>query len=80
MGHGLDVTYVSGSQSGLFEQTEDHYGEIWYEMDGRKAVDRSTLDGKHLLDYTLGEAVSGRIGVWSKTDSVTYFDQYTVTR
>jgi len=44
MGHGLDVTYVSGSQSGLFEQTEDHYGEIWYEMDGRKVVDRSTIE------------------------------------
>jgi hypothetical protein len=25
------------------------------------------FDGKHLLDYTLAEAVSGRIGVWSKT-------------
>ena len=37
------------------------------------------LDGKHLLDYTLAEPVSGRIGVWSKTDSVSYFDQYTIT-
>jgi hypothetical protein len=31
-----------------------------------------------LLDFTLAEAVSGRIGVWSKTDSVSYFDDYTV--
>jgi len=44
LGRGLDVTYVSGSQSGLFEQTEDHYGEIWYEMEGRKRVDRSTIE------------------------------------
>src|SRR5580765_7277539 len=40
----------------------------------------ASLDGKHLLDYTLAEAVSGKIGVWSKTDSVSYFDQYTVTK
>ena len=41
---------------------------------------QASLDGKHLLDYTLAEAVSGRVGVWSKTDSVSYFDQYTVTK
>jgi len=40
----------------------------------------ASLDGKHLLDHTLTEAVSGKIGLWSKTDSVSYFDQYTVTR
>src|SRR6476660_9274453 len=40
----------------------------------------ASLDGKHLLDYTLAEPVSGKIGVWSKTDSVSYFDQYTVTK
>jgi len=39
----------------------------------------ASLDGKHLLDYTMAESVSGRIGLWSKTDSVSYFDQYTVT-
>jgi hypothetical protein len=38
------------------------------------------LNGKHLLDYTLPEAVSGKVGVWSKTDSVASFDDYTVTR
>ena len=41
---------------------------------------QASLDGKHLLDYTLGEAVAGKVGVWSKTDSVSYFDQYTVTK
>jgi len=39
---------------------------------------QGSLDGKHLLDFTLAEPVSGRIGVWSKTDSVSYFDDYTV--
>lgn len=40
---------------------------------------QASLDGKHLLDHTLSEAVSGRVGVWSKTDSVVYFDDFTVT-
>lgn len=41
---------------------------------------QASLDGKYLLDYTLAENVSGKIGVWSKTDSVSYFSDYTVTR
>jgi hypothetical protein len=41
---------------------------------------QASLNGKHLLDYTLAEPVSGRVGVWAKTDSVSYFDDYTVTK
>src|SRR5256886_9996885 len=41
---------------------------------------QASLDGKHLLDYTLGEPVSGKIGLWSKTDSVIYFNDFTVSR
>ena len=37
------------------------------------------LNGKLLLEYTLAEPVSGRGGVWSKTDSVGSFDDFTVT-
>lgn len=38
------------------------------------------LDDKPLLEYTLAEPVSGKVGVWSKTDSVSQFDQYLVKR
>ena len=41
---------------------------------------QASLNGKHLLDYTLAEPVSGKVGVWAKTDSVSYFDDYTVRR
>ena len=41
---------------------------------------QASLNGKHLLDYTLAEPVSGKVGVWAKTDSVSYFDDYTVTK
>ena len=37
------------------------------------------LDGKHLLDYTLKAPVSGKLGLWSKTDSMSEFADFTVT-
>jgi hypothetical protein len=36
------------------------------------------LNGKLLLQYDLPELVNGKIGVWSKTDSVSYFDEFVV--
>ncbi len=36
------------------------------------------INGKLYLDHTLPEGVSGRVGVWSKADSVVYFDDYKV--
>ena len=40
----LEVNYTATSQTGLFENNEDHYGEIWYEMRGQKLMDRSTIE------------------------------------
>jgi hypothetical protein len=34
------------------------------------------LDGKLYLEHTLTQLVSGRVGVWSKADSVVYFDDF----
>jgi hypothetical protein len=52
----------------------------WYAM--KIAVQGTKLEGylngKKLLDYTLPEPVTGKVGVWSKTDSVSLFDDYTV--
>lgn len=53
----------------------------WHEL--RVSVDGSHiqgyLDGTAYIDYTLDRTVSGRIGLWSKSDSVVYFDDFTVT-
>jgi ABC-2 type transport system permease protein len=38
----LRVDYVSATSIGLFEQTSAHYGEIWYEMGGRREINRVT--------------------------------------
>lgn len=37
------------------------------------------LDGKLLLEHVLTEPVSGKVGVWSKTDSMVEFDDFIVT-
>jgi hypothetical protein len=42
----LRIEYVAGSSTGLFEQADAHYGEIWYDLGGKRAVGRSaTTDG-----------------------------------
>jgi ABC-type transport system involved in multi-copper enzyme maturation permease subunit len=38
----LQVEYVSATSIGLFEQTSAHYGEIWYDLGGRKSMSRMT--------------------------------------
>jgi ABC-2 type transport system permease protein len=40
----LQVEYAAGTQTGLFENSGDHYGEIWYEMNGLKSMERSTIE------------------------------------
>jgi hypothetical protein len=51
---------------------------------GMKIVVKGTqlegwLDGRKLLDYTLERAVTGKVGLWSKTDSMSEFDSFVVT-
>ncbi len=40
----LTVEYIAHSQAGLFEAAGSHYGEIWYEVDARKQMSRSTTE------------------------------------
>jgi ABC-2 type transport system permease protein len=42
----VTVEYVSASATGLFEQASAHYGEIWYDLGGKRIVGRAiTTDG-----------------------------------
>jgi hypothetical protein len=55
--------------------------QTWHDM---KIVVKGTqlegwLDGRKLLDYTLPAPVSGKVGLWSKTDSMSEFDDFRVT-
>jgi hypothetical protein len=38
----MQVRYVSATSIGLFEQTSSGYGEIWYDLAGRKTMTRAT--------------------------------------
>jgi hypothetical protein len=40
----MQVQNAASSVSGLFEKPEDHYGEIWYEMNGQKIMERSAIE------------------------------------
>ena len=77
-------TFLKGKRSFVKKGTENVPLQLntWHalEISVKGTNLQASLDGKHLLDYTLAEPVSGRVGVWSKTDSVSYFDQYTVTK
>jgi ABC-2 type transport system permease protein len=40
----MDIVYAAHSRSGLFEAPGDRYGEVWYELAGRKSMTRSTTE------------------------------------
>lgn len=40
----LTIRYVATTSTGLFEQASAGYGEIWYELGGRKIMDRATTE------------------------------------
>lgn len=45
---------------------------------GKKIEGR--LDDKQVFDFEYTEPIDGKVGLWSKADSVVYFDDYTVKR
>jgi MYXO-CTERM domain-containing protein len=36
------IHYVSATSIGIFEQATQHYGEIWYDLGGRRTMSRAT--------------------------------------
>jgi hypothetical protein len=77
-------TFKSGKRSFVKKGSENVHITLgdWHTMKISVAGTElhGILDDKPLLDYTLAEPVSGKVGVWSKTDSVSQFDQYVVTK
>jgi hypothetical protein len=75
-------SFVHGKRSSI-----KRAGEIstptgrWHDLKmilkGRKI--EGYLDGKLQLEYTLDRDVEGKVGVWSKADSVVFFDDFVVT-
>jgi hypothetical protein len=75
-------TFKTGKRSFVKKGSENMplARNVWHSMkitvNGQKL--EGYLNGKLLLQYDLAEPVSGKVGTWSKTDSVSYFDDYTV--
>jgi len=40
----VTVEYAAQSRSGLFEGSNSHYGEVWYELNGKKEMNRSSTE------------------------------------
>jgi hypothetical protein len=75
-------TFKSGKRSFVKKGAHDvhlNFGE-WHRMKIKVEGTKLTgfLDDEPLLEYTLEAPVSGKIGLWSKTDSVSQFADYTV--
>jgi hypothetical protein len=77
-------TFKSGKRSFVKKGAHDvplKLGE-WHRM--KIAVNgtqlRDYLDDELLIEYTLAEPVSGKVGLWSKSDSVSQFDAYAVAK
>jgi len=54
----FEISYVSATSIGLFEQTSGHYGELRYDLGGRTSVGRNaTTDGVLESIYTLADVL-----------------------
>jgi hypothetical protein len=76
-------TYTNGKRSFTKRGTENVPLELgtWHEIKlgvhGIKFT--GYLDGKLLIEYDLKEPVSGKVGLWAKTDTMAEYDAFTVT-
>ena len=52
--------------------------DLKFEVSGKHV--KGYLDNKLYVEHDLRSPVSGKIGVWSKADSVVYFDDYRVVQ
>src|SRR5213075_1906213 len=75
-------TFKSGKRSFVKKGTHDVHLKMgeWHRMkiDVAGTQLRGYLDDELLLEYTLAEPASGKVGLWSKTDSVSQYDDYRV--
>jgi hypothetical protein len=76
-------TFVKGKRSFVKRGPESYPLELGTWNDLRVTVHgtelKAYLNGKLSLEYTLPQPVSGKIGLWSKTDSMSEFDAFVVT-
>jgi hypothetical protein len=76
-------TFKSGKRSFVKKGSHEVHLKLgdWHRLKIRVEGTKLTgsLDDEALLDYTLEAPVGGKVGLWSKTDSVSQFSDYVVT-
>ena len=76
-------TFNDGKRSMVKRAPENAPLELgtWHELKAsvHGTAFKAYLDGKLMLEYTLAAPVSGKVGLWSKTDSISEFADFTVT-
>ena len=76
-------TFNDGKRSFVKRGPENYPLELgtWHELKARVRGTAFTayLDDKLVLEHTLKAPVSGKVGLWSKTDSMSEFADFTVT-
>ena len=76
-------TFNDGKRSFVKRGQENFPLELgtWHELRAsvRGTDFKAYLDGKLVLEHTLKAPVSGKVGLWSKTDSMSEFADFTVT-
>jgi hypothetical protein len=75
-------TFKDGKRSFVKRGTESYPLELGVWNDLKLTVNgtefKAYLNGKLALEYTLPAPVSGKVGLWSKTDSMSEFDAFVV--
>jgi hypothetical protein len=79
--NGIFFTYVNAGRSQLKAGDAKVSSGTWHELrvEVRGNVFRGFVDGKQVVDATDERFKSGGIGLWTKADSVTCFDDVEVT-
>lgn len=69
--------YVNGKRYQRVAVNEKIHSNTWYDLSVEIIGDsiRGFLDGIPVIEYTADNQVQGFIGLWTKADSVTYFDE-----
>lgn len=75
-------TFNSGKRSFVKRGTDNAPLELgtWHELrvNVQGTQFKGYLDGKLMVEHTLTKPVAGKVGLWSKTDSMTEFTDFTV--
>ena len=72
--------YINGKRYQRVTVTEEIRSNTWYDLsvEIRENNVRGFLNGNLVIEYAAVKQIKGLVGLWTKADSVTYFDELTL--